>query len=58
MLIDVAIELPFAGINAPASLNPRLAISRELEAGHRYELLAGNWGKGHELVVYVTPLAD
>ena len=58
MLIDVAIELPFAGINAPASLNPRLAISRELEVGHRYELLAGNWGKGHELVVYVTPLAD
>ncbi len=57
-LVDVAIELPFAGINVPASLNPRLAISRELQAGHSYELLAGHWGEGHELAVYVTPLAD
>ncbi len=57
-LVDIAIELPFAGINAPASLSPRLAIFRELEAGHSYELLAGNWGEGHELTIYVTPLAD
>jgi len=57
-LVDVAIELPFAGIDAPASLNPRLAVSHELQAGRSYELLAGHWGEGHELAVYVTPLAD
>lgn len=57
-LVDVAIELPFAGVRVPATLTPRLAMFSELEAGQRYELLAGRWGAGHELVVYVTPLAD
>jgi len=57
-LVDVAIELPFAGVRAPATLTPRLAMSAELEIGQRYELLTGRWGEGHELAVYVTPLAD
>lgn len=57
-LVEVALDLPFAGIRAPATLTPRLAMSAELEVGQRYELLAGRWGGGHELAVYVTPLAD
>lgn len=57
-LVDVALELPFAGVTRPATLSPRLKLFQELEAGRSYELLAGRWGEGHELVVYVTPLAD
>ena len=57
-LVDVALELPFAGVTRPATLSPRLKLFQELEAGRSYELLAGRWGAGHELVVYVTPLAD
>ncbi|GEM_PF-2779304 len=56
--VEVALELPFAGVRAPLKLTPRLALFSELEAGRSYELLAGRWGAGHVLVVYVTPLAD
>lgn len=57
-LVDVALELPFAGVTRPATLSPRLKLFQALEVGRSYELLAGRWGAGHELVVYVTPLAN
>ena len=57
-LVDVALKLPFAGVTRPATLSPRLKLFQDLEAGRSYELLAGRWGEGHELVVYVTPLAN
>ena len=57
-LVQVALELPFANVDVPVVLDPRLALRSRLEPGRTYELVSGHWGEGHEFAVYVTPIAD